>query len=119
MYITVYWPDELDLAALKSFLDDLRDGQKDRQEQMSGKLTVVSETDTTFDGHPGRFMVAGINDVAIFRVKTVVVKKRVYWISVLLPRDDPKAADTVYEKLSIRFIDSFNLIKEAVKQPED
>src|SRR6185369_17946671 len=32
-------PTPTDSAALKSFLDDLRDGQKDKQEQMGGKLT--------------------------------------------------------------------------------
>ena len=54
-------PAPTDRAALKSFLDDLREGQKDRQEQMGGKLTVMSETDITFDGYPGRFMVADMN----------------------------------------------------------
>jgi len=107
-------------AALKSFLDDLRDGQKDRQEQMGGTLTVMSETDITFDGHPGRLMVADMNGIAIFRVKTLVVNKRVYAITVLMPKDDPKASDTkVYERLSMKFINSFNLMKEAVKQQED
>ena len=110
-------PSATDPAALKIFLDDLREGQKDRQEQTGGKLTVVSETDITFDGYPGRLLVADINAVAIVRVKTVVVKNRVYWITVLMPRDDPKASDTkVYEKLSMKFINSFNLMKEAVKQ---
>lgn len=108
-------PASTDLAALKRFLDDLREGQKDKQEQAGGKLTVVNETDITFAGYPGRFMVAGINDVAIFRVKTVVVKKRVYWITVLMPKDDPKAGDKVYERLSMRFIDSFNLINETMR----
>ena len=110
-------PTPTDRAALKRFLDDLREGQKDRQQQMGGKLTVLSETDITFDGYPGRFMVADINDVAIFRVKTIIVKNRIYGITVLMPRDDPKASDAkVYEKLSTRFINSFNLMKEAVKQ---
>jgi len=109
-------PTPTDTAALKSFLDNLRDGQMDRQKQMGGKLSVVSETDITFDGYPGRFMVADINGLAIFRVKTIVVKNRVYFITVIMPRDDPKAFDTkVYEKLSMKFINSFNLVKEAVK----
>ena len=113
-------PTTTDPAALKNFLDDLREGQKDRHEQMGGKLTVVSETDITFDGYPGRFMVADINNIAISRVKTIVVKNRVYFITVLMPRDDPKASDSkVYERLSMRFINSFNLMKEGVKQPED
>jgi len=77
----------------------------------------VSETDITFDGYPGRFLVADLNRVAIFQIKTLVVKNRVYWITVLMPKDDPKVSDTkVYEKLSMKFINSFNLMKEAVKQ---
>src|SRR6185369_13935927 len=100
-------PTPTDSAALKSFLDDLRDGQKDKQEQMGGKLTVLSETDITFDAYPGRFMVADINNIAIFRVKTIVVKKRAYFITVFMPKDDSKAADPkVYERLSMKFIDS-------------
>jgi hypothetical protein len=110
-------PAPTDRAAMKSFLDDLREGQKDRQEQTGGKLTVMSETDITLDGYPGRFMVADINGIAIFRVKTIVVKNRVYCITVLMPRDNPKASDTkVYERLAMKFINSFNLVKLAVKQ---
>ena len=110
-------PTPTDPAAMKNFLDDLREGQKVRQEQMGGKLTVVSETDITLDGYPGRFMVANINGIAVFRVKTIVMKNRVYFITVAMPRDDPKASDTnVYERLSMKFINSFNLMKEAVKQ---
>jgi hypothetical protein len=46
-----------------------------------------------------------------------VVKNRVYFISVLMPRDDPKAANSkVYEKLSLKFINSFNLVNEPVKE---
>jgi hypothetical protein len=105
-------PTQTDSAGLKNFLDDLRDGQKDRQEQTGGKLSVVSETDITFDGYPGRFMVADINGIAIYRVKTIVVKHRVYCITVLMPRD-PNVSDTkVYEKLSMKFINSFDLMKE-------
>jgi hypothetical protein len=36
-----------------------------------------------------------------------------------MPRDDPKAADRVYEKLSMRFINSFNLVEQTVEQPDD
>ena len=113
-------PAATDHAAMKEFLDDLRDGQRDLQEQMGGKFTVVRETDITLNGNPGRFMVAGLNDSAIFRVKMVVVKKRVYCITVSMPRDDPKAADPkVYEKLSMKFLDSFNLTKDPLTHDED
>lgn len=71
--------------ALKTFLDDLRLGQMDMQEQGFGKLTVMSETDITFDGYPGRLT------------------------------SDPK----VYERLSMNFINSFNLMKEAVRQANE
>jgi hypothetical protein len=84
-----------------------------------GKLTVVSEIDITFDGYPGRFMVANINNIAAYLVKTIVVKNRVYFITVLMPRDDPKASDPkVYEKLSMKFLKSFNLMKEASSRIE-
>jgi hypothetical protein len=106
-------PSPTDRAALKAFLDDLRDGQKDRQEQAGGKFTVLSETDITFKGNPGRLMMADINGMAIFRAKIVVVKSRVYFITAVMPKDVPKGADTkVYEKLSRKFIDSFKLMRE-------
>jgi len=112
-------PAPTDPQALKNFLDDLRDGQMDMQEARGGKLTVVSETDIKFDGYPGRFMVADLNRIAIYRVKTIVVKNRVYCITVLMPRDDPKALDTkVYEGLSMKFINSFTLMKEAGKHED-
>lgn len=78
-------PPPTDPSALKTFLDDLRLGQMDMQEQGFGKLTVMSETDITFDGYPGRLT------------------------------SDPK----VYERLSMNFINSFNLMKEAVRQANE
>jgi hypothetical protein len=52
-------------------------------------------------------MVAAINDTAIFRVKTIVAKNRIYCITVLMPRDDPRAFDPkVYEWLAMKFINS-------------
>ena len=67
------------------------------------------------------FLAGGVPVIAQDQtVKTIVVKNRVYCIRVLMPRDDPNASDTkVYEKLSMKFINSFNLMKEAVKQEED
>ena len=113
-------PAATDRAGLKEFLDDLREGQFDIVRQQGAKITVVSETDITFDGYPARFMVVGLNDVTRYRVKTIVVKNRVYSIGSVMPKDDPKASDPkAYEKLSLKFIESFKLMKEAVKQQEE
>lgn len=109
-------PKPTDTAALKQFLDDIRDGLMDTQKQTGARLTVVSEADITFEGYPGRVMVINVNDVATYLVKTIVVKNRVYSITVFMPKDDPKISGTkVYEKLSMRFIESFKLMKDAVK----
>lgn len=109
-------PAPADRTAMKQFLDDLRDGQLDQQERIGAKLTVVSETGLSLDGYPGRLMVMDINNMAFFRVKTIVVKKRVYSITVFMPKDDPKASDPkVYERLSMKFINSFSLIQDEVK----
>jgi hypothetical protein len=110
-------PTATDRAGLKEFLDDLREGQFDMYRQRGAKITVVSEADITFDGYPGRLMAVVLNDVTMYRLKTIVVKNRVYAVTALMPTDDPKASDPkVYEKLSLKFIESFKLIKEAVKQ---
>jgi len=108
-------PKPTDTAALKQFLDDIRDGLMDTQKQTGARLSVVSEADITFEGYPARVMVINVNDVATYLVKTIVVKNRVYFVTVFMPKDDPKASDTrVYEKLTMRFIESFKLMKEAV-----
>lgn len=100
-------------AALKTFLDELNAGQIARAEQMGGKVTVVSENEIDVDGHPGRFMVAEIAGLLTYRVKTIVAKSRVYFLTIAMPNDDPKSSDPkAYETLSLKFLDSFKLTKE-------
>ena len=106
-------PAPTDRAALTRFLDELRDGQMQKVEQMGAKATMVSESDITFDGYAGRFLVVNIINTGIYREKTIIVKGRVYFLTVMSPRDDPQASDPkVYEKLSAKFMSSFELIKQ-------
>jgi hypothetical protein len=116
VYSVMYldYPESLDAEGVKSFLDDLRSGELEMSDQLGLNATVVSETDITVGGYPGRFLVAEFSDNRVYRRKMLLVKGRVYVITATAPRDDPKSpANNDSEKLSMKFINSFSLAEPA------
>ena len=92
-----------DPVALKAFLDDMRKGELEFSEKSGRKLKLLSETDITYSGYPGRMMIAELPNNWIYRSKMIVVNKRIYVITVTAPKDD------AYERLATKFFDSFSL----------
>ena len=106
-----------DPAALKAFLDKMRDAELEYLEQRGKKVKVLSETDVTYDRYLGRMLVLELlpNNL-IYRNKTIVVNNRLYVITALVPKDDPQLSGDVYERLAMKFIDSFGLLSEGGKR---
>jgi hypothetical protein len=97
--------------AIKKFLDDIRIGELKSATALGMSPNVLSETDISFDGYPGRFLVVEFSGNRIYRRKLVIVKSRIYIIAATAPRDDANTLTekNSYEKLSMKFINSLSL----------
>jgi len=106
-----------DPAALKVFLDSMRDAELEYLEQRGKKFEILSETDVAHDRYLGRMLVLELPNNVIYRNKTIVVNNRLYVLTALVPKDDAQSATgNVYEQLSMKFIDSFGLLVEGGKR---
>ena len=105
-----------DAAASKAFLDRMRDAELQYLEQRGKKFSILSETDITHDRYLGRMLVLELPNNVIYRYKTIVVNNRLYVLTAILPKDDQSPAGNVYEQLSRKFIDSFELLIEGGKR---
>jgi hypothetical protein len=103
-----------DLIAIIELLDNLRLGEIESLLKDGLNPKVLSETTTSLDGYPGRFLVLEINN-RIYRRKMLVVKNRIYIITATAPRDDANTGNS-YETLSLRFINSFSFMAQPMKE---
>jgi hypothetical protein len=101
-----------DPIAIKKCLDDIRIGELKSAVAMGMSPKVLSETDISLDGYPGRFLVVEFSDNRIYRRKMVIVKSRIYIIVATAPKDDANTLTekNSYEKLSMKFVNSFSLM---------
>ena len=100
------YPANLELPNLiKRVLDDARDRGLARFAK--AEPHILSETDVSVDGHPGRLVRVEVKD-QILQFKILVVTTRTY----LLMLGTPKlpSAKSEHEKLATRFFDSFKLM---------
>jgi|GEM_PF-2686560 len=106
-----------DPAALKVFMNNMRDVELEYLEQRGKKPKVLSETDITYDRYSGRMLVLELPNNLIYRNKTIVVNNRLYVLTAIVPKVEAEpTVGTAYEQLAMRFIDSFSLIPETKKQ---
>ena len=98
---------EKEVSLRKQFLDASRDTTL---AQSKGK--VLSETDISLEGHPGRMMKIALPDGTITREKTYVVGKRIYQI-IVVTRGELLAPDggRFDETRATKFLDSFKLAR--------
>lgn len=91
---------------VKGVLDNARDGSLARVAKEDPR--ILSETDVSVEGHPGRFFRVELKGDAMVRTKIVVVGNRVYVLTVGTPKHlDAQAG---YEKAATTFFDSFQLM---------
>ena len=91
---------------IKRVLDSARDGGLARVAKENPH--VLSETDISFDGHPGRMLSIEFAGDAILRYKIVLVGNRSYSLAVGSAKTP--SAQSKYEKAATDFFDSFKLI---------
>ena len=100
-------------AALKTFLNNMRDAELEYLRQRGKTPKVLSETDITYERYSGRMLVLELPNNLIYRNKTIVVNNRIYVLTALLPKDEAQSEErNVYEGLSMKFFDSFGLVVE-------
>jgi hypothetical protein len=104
-----------DLESMQSSSITL-DGIRDRiLVKESGKL--LSESDVSLDGHPGRALVIEVND-GMFRDQYFLVANRLYTVSVFTPTvnatspADVEGIRKAQETIAKRFFDSFKLLSK-------
>jgi len=114
MYLD-YFENPKDFVAVMELLDNLRLGEFETAEKKGMNPKLLSETSLSLDGYPGRFLVLEFSNNHIYRRKMVVVKNRVYIITATAPKDDPGVGTNSYEALALRFINSFSLLDQPVK----
>lgn len=102
---------EKDPAALKVFLDSMRDAELKYLELRRRNAKVLSETGITYDRYPGRMLVLELLNSVIYRNKTIVVNNRLYVLTTIIPKLEAESAEgKAYEEIVTRFFDSFSLI---------
>ena len=69
---------------------------------------VINEQKFTFEGHPGKFRVLETKK-NIFRIKFLVIKTRLYAVSVTSGKSEPNVmgSENDYENIAMTFLDSF------------
>lgn len=114
MYVD-YYETPKDFVAIMELLDNLRLGEFETLEKQGRDPRLLSETSIWWNGYPGRFLELELSNNQIYRTRTIIVKNRVYITTVTAVMDDPKASERRYEKLALKFIDSFSLLEQPVK----
>lgn len=114
MYLD-YFETPKDFVAVMELLDNMRLGEFETAEKAGMNPKLLSETSISFDGFPGRFLVLEFSNNQIYRRKMIVVKNRVYILTATAPRDAPKVGNNSYEALALKFINSFSLLGQPVK----
>ena len=100
-----------DPAGLKNYFDSSRIAEFEWLRQQGVKSTILTESDITVGGYPGRFLVVELSTGDIYRRKIIIVKNRIFAVEATTPKTNPRTrGDNPYEKLSMRFINSFSLL---------
>ena len=95
----------------------LDSGAKGAVASVNAELLSLSET--THEGHPGRLLRERLPDGKILRVKMVLVGQRLYQIAFTTPRPEGATPVTAhhYEATAAKFIDSFKLTPAKASGP--
>src|ERR1044072_5911896 len=91
---------------VKRIIDNARDGGLANVAREEPR--ILSETDISVEGHPGRFLRVELKGDAILRYKLVLVGNRVYVLTVGTPKRSDAQAE--YEKRATSFFESFKLM---------
>lgn len=75
---------------------------------------LLSVTEISIDGNPGRLLKEKMPDGSILRAKMYLVGKRLYQIAITTPREEGVSSELVafYASTANKFLDSFKLIPD-------
>ncbi|HEY1404311.1 MAG TPA: TonB family protein [Pyrinomonadaceae bacterium] len=75
------------------------------------QATVLQQNEITLDGHPGVFLMLGLPDRLVMRVKVYAVGGRIYQLMITTPPEQSATDDQrrFYEATANKFLDSFAL----------
>jgi hypothetical protein len=96
-------------AAAKQAFDRARNSALSTATQLRESPRIIKEEDISVEGHPGRFLQMGLSNNKAVWIKFVVVKNRFYYLQVEM-LNGPSRTCNDYEKIAMRFLDSFRLI---------
>jgi TonB family protein len=73
---------------------------------------LLSMTEITVDGNPGRLLQERMQDGAMMSAKMIIVGQRLYQVAVTLPSPTktPTEQKAIYESAAARFLDSFKIL---------
>ena len=111
IFYTVSYVDDskipTDPEALKNYFDSSRIAEFEWLKRRGVKSTILTESDVIVSGYPGRFLMVELSTGDIYRRKIVIVKNRVFAVEATSPKTNARDS-SAYEKLSLRFINSFS-----------
>lgn len=115
-YTAIYieYPEMLESPMVaKDVLDRARDAGLASSAQSRERPSILSETDTSFEGHPAKLLRIAMSGGRTTWCKFVVVRNRFYFLEVVLPKPSGKVSEAkTYEKIARFFLDSFRLTLE-------
>lgn len=98
-------------SQVKKLFDHMRDGGL--ANVAKGNPRIVTETDFSISGHPGRFLLIEVADNTVIRMKFIAVKNRVYNLIASSEKARPNVmgSENDYQEIATTFLDSFKLTK--------
>ncbi len=69
---------------------------------------IIKDEDISFEGHPGRFLQVALSNNKVTWNKFIIVKNRFYFLQVEMLKGASRAGND-YEKIAMRFLNSFRL----------
>jgi len=112
--IYIQYPENLEAPVVaKDVLDRARDAGIVSSAEAQERPRILSETDTSFEGHPARLLRIVMSEGRTTWCRFVLVKNRFYFLEAVFPKPRGKgSAAEDYEKIARFFLDSFRLIQE-------
>jgi hypothetical protein len=98
---------ERNAEEFNKLVDSIRDAAT-----ADAKGKMLSETNFTLDGHPGRMLKAANLDGSIANIKVYAVGKRFYSVSITIPKELLTTDGGKFDELiGVKFFNSFKLAK--------
>lgn len=96
-------------ASAKEVFDRARNKIISVSAELKESPRIIKEEDISFEGHPGRFLQVALSNNKVTWNKFIIVKNRFYFLQVEMLKRATRAGND-YEKIAMRFLNSFRLL---------